>query len=240
MSTKAARLREARTRAGFDHAIDAAIAMGIHQNTYRAHENGQNDYDEKYAVRYAKRFRVPVGWLLFGEPGEIDISPEGQEPSSPAASTEERRPSPNASEPEPVSFSRNRIPVYGVGVGGSDGKFVLNGQRVADVLAPPSLDRVPGAYAIYVHGESMVPRYEPGETVFVDPHKPVRQGDYVVIQIRPDHDGDPPLGFIKRFVSRSDREVVVSQLNPPNGEGDLVRFRSDEVMTIHKIVGMAE
>ena len=40
-----------------------------------------------------------------------------------------------------------RIPVYGQAVGGRDGEFILNGNRVADILAPPSLSRVADAYA---------------------------------------------------------------------------------------------
>src|SRR5262249_44100415 len=61
------------------------------------------------------------------------------------------------------------IPVYGHALGGKDGGFILSGNRVSEVLAPPNLAHVPDAYAVYVVGESMEPRYFAGETVFVNP-----------------------------------------------------------------------
>lgn len=61
------RLQAARARAGFDEATDAARAFGWNENTYRSHENGQRGLRRDVAERYAKRFRVTVGWLLTGE-----------------------------------------------------------------------------------------------------------------------------------------------------------------------------
>ena len=41
----------------------------------------------------------------------------------------------------------------------------LNGNQASEVLAPSTLAGVPGAYAVYVVGDSMEPRYFEGETV---------------------------------------------------------------------------
>src|SRR5215471_12365645 len=71
----------------------------------------------------------------------------------------------NAEIAGPVRFG-GRIPAYGQAVGGKDGEFILNGNRIVDVLAPPSLQGVPDAYAVYVVGDSMEPRYFAGEAVF--------------------------------------------------------------------------
>src|SRR5262249_26816986 len=72
---------------------------------------------------------------------------------------------------QPRSLTRwiGAIPVYGHAMGGKDGEFVLNGNQVSEVLAPPNLSHVPDAYAVYVVGDSMEPRYFAGETVFVNP-----------------------------------------------------------------------
>lgn len=138
----------------------------------------------------------------------------------------------------PLPITRSRIPIYGHAAGGQDGRFILNGEKVGEIYTPPSLEAVADAYSVYVHGESMVPRYEPGEVVHVNPHRPARQGDYVVIQIRT---GDDELaGFVKRFVSRSSKELVVEQLNPPRGHDRLMRFPSRDVVHVHKIVGSGE
>jgi phage repressor protein C with HTH and peptisase S24 domain len=144
-------------------------------------------------------------------------------------------PSPNALVGGPVRATRNETPIYGHGAGGTDGKFILNGQRVGTILTPPSLDGVTSAYAVYVHGDSVFPRYESGEVVHVNPNRPVRQGDWVVLQVRT---GEPDelAGFVKKFVSRSSKEVVVEQLNPPRK----LRFPAKDIHAVHKIVGSGE
>jgi phage repressor protein C with HTH and peptisase S24 domain len=124
------------------------------------------------------------------------------------------------------------IPVLGEAAGGSDGRYWFNGNPIDYVACPPSLDGVPGAYAIYVDGESMAPRYLPGEVVWVHPHKPARRGDDVIIQIRPKEDGEPPYGYIKEYVGWSGNLLTLRQHNP---ESQLT-FDRDEVVSIHPIV----
>lgn len=70
-------------------------------------------------------------------------------------------------------------------------------------------------YAIYFHGESMMPRYEPGEIGLVDPSRPAGPGDYVLVQLT-DGESDPVVGVIvKRLVRSNNRELVLEQFNPP-------------------------
>jgi len=70
-------------------------------------------------------------------------------------------------------------------------------------------------YAIYFHGESMMPRYEPGEIGLVDPTRPPARGDYVLVQLT-DGDEDAVVGVIvKRLVRTNSREIVLEQFNPP-------------------------
>jgi hypothetical protein len=65
------RLREARKKASYVRAIDAARAFGWDPVTYRAHERGVEKGGRglrpDVAARYAKAFRVPAEWLLFGK-----------------------------------------------------------------------------------------------------------------------------------------------------------------------------
>jgi phage repressor protein C with HTH and peptisase S24 domain len=128
------------------------------------------------------------------------------------------------------------MPILGASVGGdSRTRTLFNGQRLGDVTRPASLANNPRAYATYVHGESMEPRYEAGEIVLVNPDKGYRKGNYVVAQVY-ENDGDPPFGYVKRFVSFGD-ELVLEQLNPPEGEDRLMRFPRDRVVAVHRIVG---
>jgi phage repressor protein C with HTH and peptisase S24 domain len=124
-----------------------------------------------------------------------------------------------------------RIPLYGSAVGGVDGEFVLNGNKLDDILAPPSLNGTMGAYAVTVAGESMEPRYEDGETLYVDPHHRVGRGDYCVVQVQFE-EHEPPLAYIKRFVRRNAEEIVLEQFNPPKE----LRFPNKNVVSVHYVV----
>lgn len=124
-----------------------------------------------------------------------------------------------------------KIPVYGQAVGGIDGEFVMNGDRLEDVFVPPILSSVAEAYAVYVAGESMEPRYFDGEIVFVNPVKRVRRGDFVVAQIQAEEHG-PRLAYVKRFVRWNAQVLVLSQYNP---EKEL-HFAASQVVSVHLVV----
>ena len=62
----AKRLRDARIKAGYLSASQAARAHGWRASTYIAHENGQNHYDAEQAKEYAKAFKTEAEYLLFG------------------------------------------------------------------------------------------------------------------------------------------------------------------------------
>ena len=94
------------------------------------------------------------------------------------------------------------------------------------------LASVNNAYAVFVSGDSMEPRYLPGETVYVHPGKPVRKGHFVVVQIAGDTDDAPPRGFVKKFVGWIGSRLVLEQYNPP-GE---IEFDKADVISVHRIV----
>jgi phage repressor protein C with HTH and peptisase S24 domain len=127
------------------------------------------------------------------------------------------------------------IPVYGHALGGKDGEFILSGNQVSEVLAPPSLSHIPDAYAVYAVGESMEPRYFAGETVFVNPRLPISRGAFVVAQISKG-DGEEPYAYVKRFVSQDARRLRLEQYNPKK----MMEFPVSAVVTIHRIVMSGE
>lgn len=127
------------------------------------------------------------------------------------------------------------IPLYGTVVGGVDGQFELNGNILDRVKGPASLFGVKDAYAVQVAGESMYPRYEDGETVFVNPNRRPTRNDYVVAQIRIDENG-PPLAYVKKLVRWNSEKLVLSQLNP---DKELV-FDGRDVESVHYILRSGE
>lgn len=185
--------------------------------------------------RKVQQHEMPLVWEFFGlDPADLGFSMGTRT----LAEVPTPRPAPNATRPEYQSFPpAQRIPVFGRAAAGDDGRFIMNGQRIADTFCPPVLSGVDGAYAVYVHGDSMEPRFRAGETVWINPHQPVRQGDDVVAQILTSDidDGEPPSAYVKRFVSRGS-ELVLHQFNPPDGETYRLRFPEHRVVSVHRIV----
>lgn len=145
---------------------------------------------------------------------------------------------PNASfPPRYQAFPQDHsIPLLGQTAGGPNGRFVLNGTEIGRVFCPPMLEGVEGAYAVMVFGTSMEPRYFAGETVWVNPHLPVRAGDDVIAQLIEDGEDNPVESYIKRFESRSSRVLRLYQYNPDEGEERELEFDADRVFSVHKIV----
>jgi phage repressor protein C with HTH and peptisase S24 domain len=229
-----ARLRFAREQAGFARASDAARAMGIEAPTYLGHENGSRGLSRAVA-RYARFFGVSLDWLIDGR-GELKLAGGDARLATvlhPAAAAPDAflpAPPRNAEVGGPARFASS-IPAYGHAVGGKDGEFILNGNRIVDILAPPSLQGVPDAYAVYVVGDSMEPRYFAGEAVFVNPRLPVRRGDFVVAQIAAE-EGEPPHAYIKRFMAREARMLKLEQFNPRKA----LEFPVARVISVHRII----
>jgi SOS-response transcriptional repressor LexA len=69
------RLKSARIAAGFKSIAMAARRLNKSQSTLRAHENGQNDFDAKWATLYGAAYKVDPTYLLFGEAGPL-VPPE--------------------------------------------------------------------------------------------------------------------------------------------------------------------
>lgn len=146
-----------------------------------------------------------------------------------------------ALEPSNVELTRTKvergsiIPLYGAAVGGEDGEFVLNGNHLDDVFAPPSLGGNPDAYAVRIVGDSMSPRYEDNETVFVNPKRRPVRGDYVVAQIHID-EHSAPLAYIKRLVSHTKQKLILEQFNPPK----VLEFYGERVVSVHYVLRSGE
>jgi SOS-response transcriptional repressor LexA len=86
--------------------------------------------------------------------------------------------------------------------------------HVRYLARPPALLGARDLYAIYFHGDSMLPRFEPGEVGIVDPRRPVASGDYVLVQLRDDGDDSVTSVLAKRLVRQTTNDVVLEQFNP--------------------------
>jgi phage repressor protein C with HTH and peptisase S24 domain len=162
------------------------------------------------------------------------------------------RPSHQQAAPQVVT----RLPVFGFTLPPIplDGRVVLTEHPIAETWCPEPLRGVLGAYAMYVYSSSMSPRYEPGEMVWVHPHLPIAQGDYVVVQVRADffddiffyHDTsnllrvadeqNSRIGWVRRLVSQSTQDIILEQLNSELDQHSTISVPANMVLALHKIV----
>lgn len=138
--------------------------------------------------------------------------------------------------PQSNDGSESTLRVLGMAEGGPDGWNIWNGDVVQHIRRPDNLIGVPGAYAVYIRGGSMDPRYHAGELIHIHPGKPVTPGCYVLVQKRPNADGEPPLAIVKQLVRRSASKVTLAQLSPAKD----FEVRADEILSMHRIVGSSE
>lgn len=137
------------------------------------------------------------------------------------------------------------VPLVGSAVGGSSVDIdedveltELHLGEVLDYLARPAhLAHDPNSYAVTVVGDSMAPRYEPGERAFVSPKASIAIGDDVIVQLR--GDGADQLAnrvtmvLIKRLARRSATFVELRQFNPEK----TFRVPMARVAAIHRVSG---
>lgn len=104
--------------------------------------------------------------------------------------------------------------------------------HVRMITRPPALRGARDLYAVYFHGESMQPRFEPGEVGIVDPRRPAGPGDYVLVQLNAGDSDDVVSVLVKRLVRQNASELVLEQFNPPL----VFKVPKSRVQRIHRIL----
>src|SRR5487761_781520 len=120
----------------------------------------------------------------------------------------------------------DRIPIRSGGRGGNDQAMFLQ-DEVGYTPRPANLGGVRAAYAIYMVGDSMQPRYEQGWLLHVNPFKPPTRGRDAVVYKQ------GQIVLIKQFVGWEGDALVLRQFNPP----DTLRIPRAEVRECHLVVG---
>jgi phage repressor protein C with HTH and peptisase S24 domain len=170
VSTQGERLQKARDRAGFKTPADAIKRFHWTPSTYRAHENGQNGFPPKAALKYSKAYAVPAGWLLTGE-GTIDDL-EGASAASEFYSG--RLPGAAPEVDVEGGLGRGRIGQATTVQVGPAGDTYYAHQVMAEWVFPPEFLRhelraTPSRmWVLKVDGDSMGDTLRPGDRVLVD------------------------------------------------------------------------
>lgn len=104
------------------------------------------------------------------------------------------------------------IPLYASAQGGLEGSMVIDNSPIGSVLRPNAVAQARDAYAVYVVGSSMAPRFEQGDVAIVNPHKPPAGGDDILL-VRVEADGTR-YALLKRLISFNDKVWRVRQYEP--------------------------
>lgn len=243
-----ARLKSAREIAGFKTAADFAKAHDLPESTYRSAENGTRGLRLEAARLYAPLLGVTWQWLIdddetsVSKPNPSNSTYRGKGSQTTRQSTEKdasfQRGAGLASQSgaRAEGLELPRLPVLGMAECGPDGWSLWNGDVIDTIPRPTNLVGAKGAYAVYINGSSMEPRFFAGEAVHIHPGKPVTIGAFVLVQLKPAHDGESPRAVVKRLVKRSGSKIVLEQYNPPK----TFDIKVAEVVSMHRVVGLSE
>jgi phage repressor protein C with HTH and peptisase S24 domain len=120
------------------------------------------------------------------------------------------------------------MPIKSAARGGGEQEMFLGDGPIGYTPRPSNLAGVRDAYAIYMVGDSMEPRYMQGWLLHVNPFKPPTRGrDVVVYKIN-------EAVLIKQFIGWSDDDLVLHQLNPD----ETFRIPRAEIAACHLVVGV--
>ncbi|RAI33737.1 hypothetical protein CH340_11355 [Rhodoplanes serenus] len=183
--TPGQRLSQARQRAGFESATDAARRFHWNENTYRSHENGARDVSRKAAERYGKAFKVSSGWILYGE-GE-GIAPESGKVAS--------------------------VPLVGYVGAGAEAHLFGEAQGPFDEVDAPD-DATEETVAVEIRGESLGSFFDQWLVFYDDVKSPMHQslvGKLCVVGLV---DGRILIKKVKRGERRG-LYTLLSQFEPP-------------------------
>lgn len=110
-----------------------------------------------------------------------------------------------------------KLPVYAAtDMGG--GIVSISKEPSANDALPRFAWDIPGVFGIFTVTEEMSPAYERGDRPLVNPSKPVREGDDVLILTGPVGKGDTPRAALRRLVSITPTHWRAKQWNPPRIE----------------------
>lgn len=215
--------------------------VGTDASTINKLEKGHMQLTERWLVPLASALGVSVDDILVSSGGRdpgydaLVKMPDGTKlPVAVATQGSRIEFRPAEVEPPALSSMPSNVPVMGTAAGSHlRGAFALNTSVVDYVRRPPALMGAGNAYALYIEGTSMEPRYQPGELVFVHPGRPAKMGDAVIVQVQlgPDHPIEASIGTLKR---RTEKLVTIGKLNPIAD----VDLKKETVIAVHKVLSL--
>ena len=215
-------MRELRQAAGLSQEKLAELA-GTSQPQINKLETGQRKMTVDWAVKLAGPLGVEPAALL-GLDGPAAHAPQLR-PARPALPPLLRAAT------VPQTQTAASMPVRAAARGGVDQEMFLEDGPIDWITRPDYLKNARDPYAMYVVGESMMPRFRPAQLLHVNPHKPPSPGAGVVVVKR------NRAVLVKEFVRRSPDAVILREYRPADREFSVPL---EEIDTLHTVVGLQE
>lgn len=201
----------------------------VTQQSVQELESGRSQ-GTRHLHKYASALHQSLEWLETGE-GEMRSPDEIGAP---------QRQGGGRNLPDISTFTTfpKDVPIMGVTVGGSDDEsFILNIGEVVDYARrTPAIARNARVFALYVQGDSMAKWRQPGGLVYLDPVRPARQGDHVVVEFRSDDLGNGSPALLKQLVATTPTKIKLRQYNPDK----LIEIPIAKVKHIHRVMEWEE
>ncbi len=211
------------------NANQASKKIGKPNTTLNRFANGSAQY------RLARETLTALQQAYPGFPGFADISESNAIPFKMEGASEERM--------------RDDLPIYGTALGAArqvDGEAIeqttLNRAEVVNYAKRPVLlNGRADAYGLYVSGSSMEPRFDDGDMILIDPKGRVRNGDYVVVYLRPlnpeEDDGESARAvLVKKLVRRTSGYIELEQFQPAT----TFRVDAEEIVRVDRVIPWSE
>jgi SOS-response transcriptional repressor LexA len=216
-------LKALRERSGLSVRKTAAM-LEMQPTSYAYYEDGFKG--EAIPVSLAKSLRGVMSGK--GQPPIVDADILAL-----AGMSDVQRPAPA---PIPATVPKD-VPVLGTAVGGNGGDFSLNGQVIDYVRRPTGIAMNRNVFAIYIRGDSMHPRFDEGDLLYVDPNRPAKVGDDVLVELQPPRGGEPGHAYVKQLAGKSGSRITLRQFNPFRED---ITVPIDKVLRISPILKMAD
>lgn len=209
-------LRALRERAGLTQG-QLAERAGTSQGQIAKLERGERKLTVDWAVKLARELGAEPIDLLPAVSGEAPprLPPRPGMPAGPVLRHQAAR----------------TLPVRAAARGGIDQEMYLEDGPIDWVGCPDWLVNAPDAYAMYVVGESMSPRFRPRQLLFVSPRRPPAPGDGVIVVKK------SQAVLIKEFVGYGPEGVALREYHP--ALRDFV-VSTAEIDVVHTVTGLRE
>lgn len=226
METMAQRLERALLQKNGGNQSEMARYVGVSPQAVQKWISGESQPRGENLRKASEFLGVPAPILQFGDAGRIPLVPPVI--ADRITALNERRRNDVEDAPEIVA-SPKKLPIVGKVQAGPDGLLSIDDYPVGQGDGYVSYwTRCESAYALRVRGESMSPRYMPGEFVGVDPCSEVLPSDEVIVLL---NDGRR---LIKRLLWMRDGQACFESINK---DFQNITFELEDISALHLVLG---